>query len=146
MIRPRQTCSACHFFVRTAGLDTGPVPLAVSETYREQAKSLNFSWVSKRDTLMCSHGVWDEGFNFDVRDRAKVIGETDRRDFCFFWKHRPGMFVPPAKVLQEREARYREARKERHLTLWGLWIAALALAANVWLTVAARLNLWPFCP
>ena len=100
--------------------------------------------VREIDALSCYFGVWDEGHSScDVSQRPVVIAGTDRRNFCFFWGHRPGMFLPAAKVLQEREARLHEARRDRRLTLWGLWIAAAALIANVGLTWSAR-GYWPF--
>jgi len=43
------------------------------------------------------------------------------------------MLFPAAKVLQQREAAAREAHQDRRLTIVGLWIAAVALAANVFL-------------
>ncbi len=117
---------------------------AVNEEERERARVDNFSWTGDRWTLACSFGVWDEGFNFDRRNRYRLLADTDRHGFCFYWKYRRGMLIPAAKILQEREARYHEARKDRRLTLMGLWIAALALVADVWLTWAAAQKAWPF--
>jgi hypothetical protein len=93
---------------------------------------------------MCHFGVWDEGYNFDTATRRAVIVDAQRRGFCFYWPYRSGMLFPAAKVLQEREARDRDAARDRRLTIWGLWIAALALVANVFAQVAAALKWWPF--
>jgi hypothetical protein len=144
VLRPKQTCADCHFFLKEVRDIARSHTLAVHDRERSLAKAHDFSWVGEKYTLSCSFGVWDEGFDFDPRQRGELLVETDRRGFCFFWKYRRGMFTPAAKLLQEREAGYTEARKERRLTLWGLWIAAFALAANAWLTVAEHLGLWPF--
>ncbi len=52
--------------------------------------------------------------------------------------------IPAAKALQEREAQARDASRDRRLTIAGLWIAALALLANVGLKLAEQLHWWPF--
>ena len=120
--------------------------LDVTTGEREKAMAGDFSWVKKHHKLACHFAVWDEGANSDSQRRHMVIAQTDRQDFCFFWKCRPGMRMQPAKILQEREVQAHEASRDRRLTLIALSIAAAALLANVYLTVADRLNLWPFRP
>ena len=93
---------------------------------------------------MCAYGVWDQGYNFDMSKIQDELVEKDRKNFCFFWKYRPGMFLPAAKILQEREAQARDSSKDRKLTIWGLWIAATALGVNVYLQLAQAAKLWPY--
>lgn len=111
---------------------------------REAVRKGDFSWAAEHYALVCTFGVWDEGYNFCRADRQRVIAETDRRNFCFWWKHRPGMLIPAAKILQEREARDSDSARDRRLTQLGLGIAAIALCANVLLTLADKLKLWSF--
>jgi hypothetical protein len=75
-------------------------------------------------------GVWDEGYGTGVDSRRQVIIKSDRRGFCFFWPFRPGMFFPAGEVLQKREWELAQAKRDRLLTIIGLWIAALALVAD----------------
>ena len=49
----------------------------------------------------------------------------------FFFRHRPGMLLPAAKVLQQREVASQDTRRERRLTLCALVIAVLAIVADV---------------
>ncbi|MEX0804002.1 MAG: hypothetical protein WD688_11895 [Candidatus Binatia bacterium] len=116
----------------------------MTDEERKLAAEGDFSWAKEQWTLACHFGVWDEGYNFDKSNRQIVIADTDRRDFCFFWRYRQGMLIPPAKVLQQREAETREASYDRRLTVWGLWIAALALVVDVLLRIAERLAWLPF--
>ena len=146
MFRSKQTCSDCHFFVKGArGLPSStPFVLNASNEERDLAKAGVFSWAEEHYSLACHFGVWDEGFNFDRAQRYEVIVQKDRRNFCFFWHFRPGMLLPAAKVLQEREARDRDAAKDRRLTIIGLWIAAVALAIDVGLRIVEPFKLWGF--
>ena len=88
---------------------------------------------------MCNFMVWDQGVHFDIGWRYEVIVETERSDSCFFFPWRQGMLLPAARLLQEREATNREANRDRLLTRWGLWIAAIALVVNALLQVP---SLW----
>lgn len=143
--KPVQACVNCHFLVKEArGLAPDPITLEVRTSEREQTRIGDYSWTAEHYALACHFVVWDEGHNFDRQHRHEVLVATDRRNFCFWWRHRPGMLIPAAKILQEREANTREASRDRRLTLYGLWIAAVALVANVWLTVAEKLTWWPF--
>jgi hypothetical protein len=142
--RNKKACVDCHFFLQEARALPNRIALDVEASNREAARNGDYTWVAEYSTLACTFGVWDEGHNFRRADRHRVIVETDRRNFCFWWKYRPGMLIPAAKILQEREAKDRDSSRDRRLTLWGLWIAAIALLANVWLTIADKLKMWPF--
>jgi len=107
----------------------------VTEAERRACRNHDLSWhdeVKAPVALACYMGVWDQGVGeFDIGKRYELLVETERRGFCFFWRHRPGMLLGAAKELQAREMAAGEARKDRRLTLVGLWIAALALLADV---------------
>jgi len=143
--RGKQTCVDCHFFMKEArGIPGGPHTLEVKEDERAKSRSGDYSWHLDHYVVTCDFRVWDEGHNFDRSRKHEILTQVQRRDSCFFWKHRPGMLLPAARLLQEREAKAREARGDRRLTMYGLWLAAFALVAQVWLQIAAPLKWWPF--
>lgn len=45
------------------------------------------------------------------------------------------MFIPAAMTLQKREAENQDASQDRRFTVIGLWIAAIALGADVLLNL-----------
>ena len=142
---PRQVCADCHFFVKEArGVAPTPVTLEISAQNRALSKAGDNSWHADHYALLCVHTVWDEGHNFLPETKHAVVTSVDRRGQCFFWKHRPGMLIPAAKVLQEREAHEQEASTDRRLTVVGLWIAVLALVVQVVLQVATAAKWGPF--
>jgi hypothetical protein len=129
---PKQACVGCHFFIK----QTPAFTFAVEPSERELCRSEDYSWQKGHYNIACEFGVWDEGVGFGQSTKHELVVETNRRDFCFFRKHQPGMNLPAAKVLQERESEDRRASRDRRLTIIGLWIAACALLANVALTIA----------
>ncbi len=144
-LRSKQTCVDCHFFVKEVRDTAGaPYTLTVTADERALARKGDYTWHKSHLAICCSFGVWDEGHMFDMAKRHEVIVETERRNFCFFWRYRAGMMLPAAKTLQEREAQQREATIDRRLTVWGLWIAAAALLASVYMQVAEKLSWFPF--
>ncbi|MFQ6613625.1 MAG: hypothetical protein ACE5D1_02170 [Fidelibacterota bacterium] len=98
---------------------------------RERCKRNDFSWMKPYHSLKCHFGVWDMGFRFDPENKYEVICKMNRKDFCFFLEYRKGMLLPAAERVQERQAAYHEAARDRRLTIWGLWIAGFALLVNV---------------
>ena len=54
------------------------------------------------------------------------------------------MLLPAAVSLQAREAGDRAAGRDRRLTVYGLFVAAAALVADVWLKLAKELHWWPY--
>lgn len=127
---PTKTCINCHFFVKEHRTTTPAGILAVDQAERTRARDGDFDWAGPY-TLCCSFGVWDEGAKSPDFSREREILSQNRADFCFFWKRRPGMLLPAAKILQERESIAIAARLDRRLTIIGLWIAALALTVDV---------------
>lgn len=85
----------------------------------------------------CKYGVWDFGRVPDKRERPALLHaarERERKD-CFFWPYTSDMLWDAAEVLQERAAKERDARKDRILTIIGLWIAAIALVIQLILEI-----------
>ena len=141
----KQHCVDCHFFVGSMPTPSGePHSYEISASDRKWARDNNFVWSPPMSKLGCSFLVWDERYDLPREDRFEQIVLVNRRNFCFWWRYHPGMLLPAAKLLQEREAKDRTSNRDRRLTLAGLWIASLALLANVWLTVAKEIKLWPF--
>lgn len=146
-----QHCVDCHFFVKEARDPRVANVSVVSREERVQARAGDYSWHKEHYAIACNMKVWDEGYNFDGSQKHAMLTAQDRRNFCFFWEHHPGMLLPAAQVLQEREAREREARRDRRLTICGLWIAALALlgqlyaqVGQLYAQVAQFQKWWPF--
>ena len=133
MSEPDQACVDCHFFV-VEYRDRDSLSLSgwTLPSYSEKTgvRTNDFSWHKDSMALVCAYGVWDQGFRFDSCKKHELIVQTERKDRCFFLPWHPGMLIPAAKTLQERQAAYREANRDRRLTVWGLWIAAVALVVN----------------
>lgn len=140
----QQHCVDCHFFVKEARNLAVPAVFVVTDQERTQARAGDYSWHKEDYAIACSMMVWDEGHSFDSSQKHAVLTSQDRRNFCFFWPHHAGMLLPAAKVLQEREEREGAARRDRRLTIWGLWIAALALLGQLLAQVAQFRKWWPF--
>jgi hypothetical protein len=125
----KQACIDCHFLMK----QSFGVKLGVSTQDRAALRggdcALGDAW-----SLGCYMGVWDEGYGSAKRDRFQIVAATDRHRYCFFWPFRAGMFFTAGQVLQERESENAEAKRDRRLTIVGLWIAALALLANLVVT------------
>lgn len=94
---------------------------------RDSIRNDDYSFIDSQSILACYLGVWNEGYTAKKNQRRKTIIETNRKDFCFFWRYRPGMLFPAAQLLQEKEIINQGAAKDRHYTIIGLWIAATAL-------------------
>lgn len=140
-----QSCVDCHFFVKHhRGEDGRELTFEVSPEERELCRQDDYSWQSSQYTLACAFGVWDEGHKLPKADRYNVLVEMDRRDYCFFWHHRPGMLQSAAKELQKREAEAKSAARDRKLTIRGLFIAAAALVVDALLRVLEALKFWPY--
>ena len=121
----KQACIGCHFLIK----QSNPSKFEVTLPERKAIRNRDYT-AFEHYSLGCHFGVWDEGYNFDKKHRHEVIVETNRKDYCFFWKHRLGMLLPAAEILQKREADNREATRDRRLTVYGLIIAAAALGIN----------------
>lgn len=127
------TCVNCHFFTKTHHYSGQKVTFPL--TTKERGSVAADDWTFLRDggaSLHCYRGVWDEGLpEFEKGQRFSLVTSVDRRDGCFFWPHRPGMMLPVAKELEQREADRSKTNREHRFTQVGLWIAALALLAQL---------------
>ena len=143
MPHPKQACVDCHFFVKEYREEnTGrPLSFEIKQEDRDLCRRDDYSWHLDHYAVKCDFGVWSQGYNFDSRGRHRIIVEAERAGKCFFWPWQPAMLLPAARVLQEREAADKAASKDRRLTIVGLWIAAIALAADVILRLLAAFGL-----
>ena len=135
IFKHKQYCVDCHFFVKKESEHGSRLEASeINAPERETLRQGNDPWKTRDCDLSCSFGVWDEGpnfFGFPTDARHQTIVEKDRGDSCFWWPYNPAMLLPATKILQEREAKNREAEHDRILTRKALWIAAIALVANV---------------
>jgi|CXWL01.1.fsa_nt_gi hypothetical protein len=131
----RQACVDCHFFTKSYRDSSPPHVFVVSEKERSSTNEGDFSWHDENKApvaLACAMEVWDQGVaGFPHDRRHEFIVKQVRKNFCFFWRHHPGMLLSAAKELQRREMAAADSRKEQRLTIYGLWLAALALLASV---------------
>jgi len=130
-----QICINCHFLrlkyrvPRQDRIQERPV----THKERELICKEDYSWLRTLidPSLGCHFRVWDDKHSHDLGEyRHEVIVKTKRKNTCFFWKYHPGMLFQAAKTLQKREADYREASRDRKLTIIGLFIAVIALVVN----------------
>jgi hypothetical protein len=104
----------------------------VTPDQRRAARRRDFSWVNTElNHLRCWHRVWDEGDGELEAARYHEVVEKERTHFCFLFPYRRGMLNPAASALQKRAENRWGARRDRRLTIIGLWIAAIALATGV---------------
>lgn len=141
---PRQACVNCHFFSKSYRDRPQALNMAVNEQERTAVRRGDFEWHDSSPAvvaLSCRMNVWDQGVTgFPHEDRYGLLVETERRTYCFFRAFQPGMLFPAAEELQRRESAAAEARKDRRLTIIGLWIAAAALLVGAIIDV---IQLWP---
>lgn len=139
----QQACVGCHFFIKSYR-DSHPHVFVVTEEERVSTKAGDFSWHDTNKApvaLACAMEVWDQGVGGFSHDRRyELIVKQERKNFCFFWRYHPGMLLSAAKELQRREMAAAEAQKGQKLTIYGLWIAALALVASVVLEIVSMLT------
>jgi hypothetical protein len=141
MSATKHRCVNCHFLVKRYRDHDPPITISVSATERTKVTSGDFSWADRGSpAICCSLGVWDEGVPGFERDRMQeIITKDDRKGYCFFWDYRPGMLIPAAKELEERQSEREKSNRDHRFALVGLWIAALALFAQVVLSI---MDLW----
>ena len=132
---PSQACIDCHFFIKSYRDSQPPHNFVATEEDRAAVRRNDFSWHADTRAalaLSCSMDVWDEGVSGFPHDaKYDLLVQQERKGFCFFRKHEPGMLLSAAKELQKREMAAAESSRDRKLTFIGLWIAALALLASV---------------
>jgi hypothetical protein len=143
---PREICANCHFLAARTIHPQGVPPNCLSEEERAPLRAGDFSIVgtSNNVILHCHLRVWstpvaagqDNVVKYLAPQIRREIFETDRREFCFYMAHHPGMALDAGATLEKRKSEARETKREHKIALWGLWIAALALVAqNVWTAI-----------
>ena len=127
-----QKCINCHFLsIRPQRVNDKNFYTSLDKEKRESINKNDFIWQNDNATLCCYFSVWDDGYNPEKLDLRKDITEKERKDFCFFWEYHPGMIVPIAKILQERESAYKAIKTERRLTIIAILIASFALIVSI---------------
>ena len=126
-------CRNCHFLAKECREEvTGRAhSFPLSESERKLVQSDPAHAVNQRYSLNCHLGVWDEGLSQPPGGRDVTINETPRGHSCFFFPYNPAMLFPAAKELQKRQEENRQLKKSYLYTQIGLWIAVMALIANV---------------
>ena len=130
-------CVDCHFLVKWTRIDGETHTYVLNDEERRKSREGDYGWVGNEWALACDFRVWDEGTRPDTGLRSNLIMKTNRSESCFFRKYHPGMLLPAARILQEREMLASEARKDRRLTIYGLYIAAIGLVVNAVVSIAS---------
>ncbi|MEW5871520.1 MAG: hypothetical protein AB1894_19760 [Chloroflexota bacterium] len=130
MAKKQKTCINCHFLSVTHQFQDSTASSSATGQQRKAIRQHDFSAMSF-GSLGCHFSVWNESSNLDPDQRYENIVNRNRKDNCFFWEHKPEMLIPAAEELQRRETEQRAASKDRRLAILGLFIAAIALAADV---------------
>ena len=134
IFKHKQYCVDCHFFVKKESEPGSRLEASEIKAPERGALRQGNDPLKTRDCeLSCSFGVWDEGLDFFAflpDYRHQLIVKKDQAESCFYREYHPGMGLPAASILQEREAKNRDAARDRLLTRIALWIAVFALFVN----------------
>lgn len=122
----KQICRKCHFLSKTHRSNNGD-----THVFSWSSNDRAAGEVKKHYSASCHFGVWDTGISPALNNDLNGVIDKDRKDGCFFMENHPGMSFQAAKVLQERNSQNAQLKKSNLYTQIGLWIAALALLANV---------------
>ena len=129
---PKEACISCHFFARRR-LDAQLVQaLSVSADERKMLTAGDYTVITKDPGAMleCWMKVWSPTTPIDEEKLFDAAVKTNRKDFCFYWPYHHLMSLDAGQTLQKRAAEAREASRDRRLTIYGLWIAGIALAIS----------------
>jgi hypothetical protein len=143
---PSEICANCHFLALRTLNATVVLTSCFSEEERTQFRNGDYSIVKSGTVIPhCHLGVWstptaagrDDVVEYLTPQIRKEVFDTDRREFCFYLPHHPGMGLAAGEMLEKRKSEARESKREHKLALWGLWIAAVALLVQAVLAVIA---------
>ena len=145
---PQKCCLNCHFLVEYK-LRPGSFGSPVSKQYRTEILSdptARDNKLEKRfQACACYMGVWSPATTIEEakedlgnRDWDRVVRE--RGESCFFWPHDNRLSIEAARELERREADRREAKQDRKWAKIGVWVAAIALIANLLWSVYQHFN------
>ena len=125
----KHCCLNCHFF--SCAYVTGggrEIIKPWSQENRDDRHLIDFSF--EFDDI-CAKGVWNTAFDHDLKPHVETIIKDDRKDECFFIEYREWMTIKTASELQRIRNENRHLKRSYLYTLIGLWLAGLAIAANV---------------
>jgi len=122
----RESCRHCHFLMKTSRSDNG-----TEHRFCWSADDRANGAVKSHYSRACYFGVWDCGIEPGLENNFVHVIDVSRKGSCFFMPMNPGMSFPAAKILQERAAQNAALKRSNLYTRIGLWIAALALVANL---------------
>lgn len=125
-------CRNCHFLAKEHREEnTGrPLSFSLDGSERKLVQSDSAQAVKNFYSLKCQLGVWDEGVSQSPGGRDVTVNMTPRKDICFFFPYHSAMLFGAARELQKREDENRQLKRSNMYTRIGLWVAAVALAAN----------------
>ena len=118
-------CKNCHFLAKVQIWPNGEER---SFPWDEKERS-NFRLSHRELGAECYKGVWSTRIhpNLELKD----ILSKRRKDDCFFIETHEGMSFQAASELHRIRNDNRQLKRSYRYTQIGLWIAALALFANV---------------
>ena len=125
-MKPKPCCKNCHFLAKTHIGSNGHEHRFSWDTDDRSKYHLADHYVAE-----CAKGVWSERIDPTLKDRLKEVLLQPRKDDCFFIEEHPGMSFQAAYELFRIRNDNRQLKRGYRLTQIGLWIAALALVANV---------------
>lgn len=125
-------CRNCHFLAKEHREEnTGrALSFSLDESERKLMQSDSAHAVKNFYSLKCQLGVWDEGVSQPPGGRDVTVNMTPRKNSCFFFPYHSAMLFDAARDLQKREDENRQLKRSNMYTRIGLWVAAVALAAN----------------
>lgn len=119
-------CRNCHFLAKSHQTRGGESHVF---SWNEDDRTTGF--VKEHYSPNCYLGVWDAGINPSLLEKTNKLIDEDRKNLYFFIENHPGMSFQAAEILQEGRAQNSDLKRSNLYTQIGLWIAALALLANL---------------
>lgn len=131
---PKEACVNCHFIMK----HSNPNKFAITADERDSIRNRDYSWLHDCYALGCYHGIWDEGYNFNIERRNEMIVTTNRKDGCFFFPYKEGMLFPAAEKLQKREPLHMSQKFQKHASS-NPWISGSFYLASFLMIMAGIL-------
>jgi hypothetical protein len=148
---PREICVNCHFLAGRTLRAVGVPPNCLTEEERAPLRTGDYSIVKSGTVLLnCHLGVWslaaaagqNDVVGYLTPQIRKEIFDTDRRGFCFYLPHHPGMGLAAAERIEKRQTEAKESSEDRKLTQQSLRIAVIALLIQSLLSAASMVASW----
>ncbi|MDF7809565.1 hypothetical protein P4E94_19160 [Pontiellaceae bacterium B12219] len=122
----KYNCKNCHFLARSYRAPGGVEYLNSWSIEERESGTPHSDW-----SAQCALGVWDTGIDPRLNDSLHEILNKSRKNFCFHIEPHDGMSFEAARQLQAQRASNRDLKRSNMYTQIGLFIAGLALLANV---------------